>query len=172
MELLQIISFSVKIFALITAIIVLLSYLIYKLKDRKRNKPYSKIAAQHPGIDLSGPELQFNQEQYSNLQQVNAPAENLPYENQQYENVQYQNVQYEKQPIAVYQNNQPRSFGQRFKILNEDNNNTNQKTHLIEKLQAATVAPQKFNTSRQTQVFNIYDYYSKNNYEPMHKIKL
>ena len=46
MELLEIIIFSVKIFALVSALIVISSYFIYKLKDRKHDKPYAKIQTQ------------------------------------------------------------------------------------------------------------------------------
>ena len=98
-------------------------------------------------LDPSIPEMQFNNgEQYENIQAVNSPVEslqynNMQYENPQYENMQYENVQYqyENQQQAVYQNNQPRLFGQRFKILNENNNSINQRTPVMEKLQAATV---------------------------------
>ena len=49
MELLQIIIFTLKLFALTSAIIVLISYFIFKLKDRNRIKPYMKQTS----IDLS-----------------------------------------------------------------------------------------------------------------------
>ncbi len=49
MELLQIIIFTLKLFALTSAIIVLISYFIFKLKDRNRIKPYMK----QTNIDLS-----------------------------------------------------------------------------------------------------------------------
>ncbi len=42
MELLQIIIFTLKLFALTSTIIVLISYFIFKLKDRNRIKPYMK----------------------------------------------------------------------------------------------------------------------------------
>ena len=48
MELIQIIITSLKLFALISAIVVLISYAIYKLKERNRTKPYSEI--HDPGL--------------------------------------------------------------------------------------------------------------------------
>ncbi len=42
MELLQIIIFSLKLFALTSAIIVLISYFVFKIKDRNREKPFMK----------------------------------------------------------------------------------------------------------------------------------
>ena len=42
MELLDIIIFTLKLFALTSAIVVLLSYFIFKLKDRTRVKPYMR----------------------------------------------------------------------------------------------------------------------------------
>jgi hypothetical protein len=178
MELLQIITFSIKIFALIVAIIVLSSYLLYKLKNRNKNKPYATTSTHEFTLDHATAQILFNQEPYDNLQLVNAPIENVQYDNtqyddQQYENPQYDNIQYETQPLSVYQSNQPRSFGQRFKILNEDNNSNTEREPIIEKLRrSAATVPQKFSSSGSTQVFNIYDYYSSNNFEPMHKIKL
>ena len=48
MELIQIIIISLKLFALFAAIVVLVSYFIYKVKDRKRRKPYSDISTVEP----------------------------------------------------------------------------------------------------------------------------
>jgi ribosomal protein S16 len=177
MELLQIITFSVKIFALVTAIIVLSSYLIYKMKDKKRNKPYVGAVPLQFASEHSVPEIQYNTEPYEDLQTANVPIENIHYyspvnENQIDENFKYQDEQYENQMSDGYQISQHRSLGQRFKILNEENNSTHQKTNVMEKFQSPVSSPQRLNTSRQAQVFNIYDYYSNNNYEPMHKIKL
>jgi hypothetical protein len=178
MELLQIITFSIKIFALIVAIIVLSSYLLYKLKNRNKNKPYATTSTQEFSVDHATARMLFNQEPYDNLQLVNVPVENVQYDytqddDQQYENPQYDNIQYDPQPPSVYQNNQPRSFGQRFKIINEDNDSYTEREPIIEKIRrSAETAPQKFSSTRDTQVFNIYDYYSSNNFEPMHKIKL
>jgi hypothetical protein len=173
MELVQIITFAIKLFALIAAIVVLSSYLIYKLKDRKRKKPYVKYTAQQFVTEPSLPEVQYAPEPVNNVQMAFAQAANIQYDNSVYETPYYENAQYEPQPMAVaYQNNQPRSFGQRFKIINENNHPVVSRGHLIEKLQPVTVAPQRFNARGQAQVFNIYDYYSSNNFEPMHKVSL
>jgi hypothetical protein len=173
MELVQIITFSIKLFALVAAIVVLSSYLIFKLKDRKRKKPYIKYTAPQLVVEPSVPEIQYSPEPVNNIQMAIAPAANIQYDNNVYEAPYYENTQYEPQPIAVaYQNSQPRSFGQRFKIINEDNHPVVSRGHLIEKLQPVTVAPQRFNARGQAQVFNIYDYYSTNNFEPMHKVSL
>ncbi len=197
MELLQIIIFSIKIFALVATLIVISSYLIYKLKDRKRKKPYTKVPTQTFSVKPSKAEKQFSPGQYENIQMINEPVENeqiiytpiesqqminvpfesqqydnLQHENDQYQNIQNKNMQYENQPMLVYQKHQPRLFGQRFKILNEDNNSMAPRKSIIERLQPVTAAPQNFNALRQSQVFNMYDYYSSSNFEPMHKIKL
>jgi hypothetical protein len=58
MELLQIIIFTLKLFALSSAIIVLLSYFIFKIKDRTRKKPY----IQTPGEEESGLSIQVETE--------------------------------------------------------------------------------------------------------------
>jgi hypothetical protein len=217
MELLQIIIFSIKIFALISTLIVITSYLIYKLKNRKVKKTYSNVPVQMPSIKPYIAEKPFNPEQYENIQNLNeqminvpvkneqiiyepiespqmikpadesqqiiyAPIEmqqmnNLPIENQQYDNLQYkntqyQNIQYGNQPMVGNQSHQPGSFGQRFKILNEDYNSMAQRKSILERLQPVTIASQNFNAPKQSQVFNMYDYYSSSNFEPMHKIKL
>jgi len=127
---------------------------------------------------------QYQNVQYDNNQNMNLQPDenqnmntqynsdqNIQYDNNQYQNIQYDNQQYRNQPVIMYQNNAPRSYGQRFKILNEYDNASNKKQHIIERLQPATVTPQRLNTQRQTQTFNIYDYYSSSNFEPMHKIK-
>jgi hypothetical protein len=197
MELLEIIIFSVKIFALVSALIVISSYFIYKLKDRKRDKPYAKIQTQPLTPVLSATPGNINPDFFENIHNSNMPTETIQYDYRQYDNVQYHkiqvdnnqnqniqldnpqyqnpqtiNIQYENQPMVLYQKNQQRSYGQRFKILNEDDNSTTQRRHVIEKLQPVTAAPQKFSNQRQANVFNIYDHYSSSNFEPMHKIKL
>ena len=173
MELLQIITFSIKLFALVTAIIVLSSYLIYKIKDRKRNKPYSKITVARPEKENAVPALQYAAEPYENSALVIAPVENVQYNNIAYETPYFENNQYQMQPAAAaFANSQPRQSRQRFKIINEENGSMLHKGHFMEKLQPVTVEPQRFSSRNQAQAFNIYDYYSSNNYEPMHKIGL
>ncbi|MDR3628306.1 MAG: hypothetical protein P4L45_15790 [Ignavibacteriaceae bacterium] len=166
--------FAIKLFALVAAIIVLASYLVFKLKDRRRKKPYTNFTVPQLVIEPSVPEVQYLPEPVNNALMVNAPVENIQYDNTMYEAPYYENTQYvAAQPVAVaYQNNQPRSFGQRFKIINEDNHPVVSRGHIIEKLQPVTVAPQRFNARAQSPVFNIYDYYSSNNFEPMHKVSL
>ncbi len=48
MELIQIIIISLKLFVLLAAIIVLVSYFVFKVKDRKRRKPYSNSFKEEP----------------------------------------------------------------------------------------------------------------------------
>jgi hypothetical protein len=205
MELLEIIIFSIKIFALVSGLIVISSYIIYKYKDRKRTKPYAKAPVQPLTPALALPAVQLNSEIRENSQSVITPAENIQYaniqygnaqyqgvqsgnahiQNVQYDNEQYQNIQYDNNQYSnlqydnqqylnqqsMYQNSQPRSYGQRFRILNENDNDGVQRQHIIEKLQPVAAVPQRLNNQRKAQVFNIYDYYSSSNFEPMHKIK-
>ncbi len=62
MELIQIIVTSLKLFVLVAAIVVLVSYFIYKVKDRKRSKPYTNI----PAVDIVNQPIQFLQEPVEN----------------------------------------------------------------------------------------------------------
>lgn len=131
MELLQIIIFTLKLFALASAIIVLISYFIFKLKDRTRIKPYMK-----PTIAESA-------------------------------NLSLQPV------VAVEEKNEIKS--KRFKILNEEASFLANRQIVIEKnntinyIQKNSLANPSKNLKDN---FNIYDYYSNSNFEPMHKIKL
>ncbi len=48
MELIQIIITSLKLFVLLAAIVILVSYFIFKVKDRKRPKPYTEGSSNEP----------------------------------------------------------------------------------------------------------------------------
>ena len=62
MELIQIIITSLKLFVLLAAIVVLISYFIYKVKDRKRRKPY----LDSPVYNLINQSQQVNEDQIEN----------------------------------------------------------------------------------------------------------
>jgi hypothetical protein len=65
MDLLDIIIFSLKLFALTSLIIVSISYFIFKLKDRSRVKPYMEANA----VETSGTVLRVEKVQVENSNQ-------------------------------------------------------------------------------------------------------
>lgn len=133
MELIDIIIFSLKLFSLASIIVVAISYFVFKVKDRKRVKPYMR-------------------------QEIPAPIST---------NFQYQ---------------EPETNNSRFQILNDpytaQNNFSPQSSQEIafEKPQVISYykdkPSQSFRREAQTGDYNIYERYSANTFEPMHKIKL
>jgi len=79
MELIEIILTTLKLFVLISSIVVLISYFVYKVKDRKRTKPYSEIIHQ----ELSTQPLEIKEDLISNKQMrfqvLNSEDEPAPY---------------------------------------------------------------------------------------------
>ncbi len=131
MELLQIIIFTLKLFALTSAIVVLISYFIFKLKDRVRIKPYMKPTV----VEAASLAIQSG----------------LTIEKK-----------YEKKP-------------KHFKILNEENSFLKERQIRLEKSNPIKFIQEEYNFNKKNiskENFNIYDYYSNSNFEPMHKIKL
>ena len=93
---------------------------------------------------------QYDNVQYHKIQVDNNQNQNIQLDNPQYQNPQTINIHYENQPMVLYQKNQQRSYGQRFKILNEDDNSTTQRRHVIEKLQPVTEPLKSSIKGRQT----------------------
>ncbi len=123
MELLQIILFTLKLFAGASITLVCVSYVIFKFKDRKRPKPY----------------MQQNKS--------NATSQSLIIENDR------------------------KDIKNRFKVLN---NRTLVPVEIrrTSNNRSATEFQGGYNEPITAGEVNIYNYYSRSNVEPMHKLKL
>lgn len=123
MELLQIIVFTLKLFAGASITIVCLSYVVFKIKDRKRPKPYEQTY------------------------KASTPAKSLSIETEREE------------------------FSPRFKVLN------NKTLVPVEIRRSSHNRPAAefqggYNEPITAGEVNIYNYYSRSNVEPMHKLRL
>ena len=123
MELLQIIVFTLKLFAGASVTLVCVSYVVFKFKDRKRPKPYMQP------------------------QKANAPTKSLSIDNEREE------------------------IKNRFKVLNN-------KTLIPVEIRRNSNSrpPAEFQGGYNEPItageVNIYNYYSRSNVEPMHKLRL
>ncbi len=133
MELLDIIVFTLKIFGLSAIIIVSISYLVFKIKDRHRIKPYMKQSSttvQQP------PEIKYEEQVLSpsRFQILNETPNSHP-----------KNIQVEEQDFGY---ERPQALN-RYK----------------------TVPVNNFKKEIKTNTNDIFNYYSKNTFEPMYKVK-
>lgn len=127
MELIEIIITTLKLFVLFASIVVLISYFVYKIKDRKRIKPYSEVPAYAPPAEINEDHLENKHSRFQILNVESQPEEYVPV-----------NVPMKKQVERNHFSSYPVEY--RRKSANKS--------------------------------FDIYDRYSSNNFEPMHKIKL
>ena len=157
MELMQIIKSSLSIFSAISLVFILTSYAIYKIKDRKRIKPYQRVNMQSNKNDLIIDEI-VNDSKISpavkvELKQFAVQLNQIPVENVLH-------------PRPAMELRKPQAH-ERFKIVNSqipaEYRNSYEPVLEIEKPKNKI----RLNNEKK----NIYDYYSETN-EEMHKLKL
>lgn len=134
MELMEVIKSSVSIFSVFTVALVILSYIIFKVKDKTRVKPYERLAGQDALLQEQNRLEKIRREQ---MNMERARQAGLRQENQ----ILMQPVQ-RREAAPIIEN--------RYKIINTPN----------------------INNGPINQPVNIFDLYSRNINEPMHKMKL
>ncbi|MHB1686558.1 MAG: hypothetical protein ACYCVH_04185 [Ignavibacteriaceae bacterium] len=126
MELLQIIIFSLKLFTLVSIIVVAISYAIYKVKNSSRVKPYMRPTV----VSENKIQIEVDEKISEEIKQAN----------------------------------------KRFVIMNEAQ--MQQRENGAVYYVPAANPQQRPNRQLPAEGFNIYNYYSNSNFEPMHKVKL
>ena len=151
MELIEIIKSTLSIFSAVSFVFIVVSYTIFKIKDRTRIKPYLRVNIQSPINNMIIEERIQEELQHAN--------ENWVKNNELISRAQKPQEAVVNQPARIPLQN-------RFKIINE-----NKPLDKVTKPEPEVVKekPQKIKVSKEKK--NIYDLYSQTD-EKMHKLKL
>ncbi len=126
MELLQIIIFTLKLFALTSAIVVLISYFIFKLKDRTRLKPYMRptladtsaiaIQIEKQNVEKTPERFKIINEENSFMEEHGFNSDKLQYKNKSYNRFSDSNLVQAKENFDIYDHYSNSSFEPMHKI--------------------------------------------------------
>lgn len=190
MELMQIIETTLKVFIVTSTIVILLSYILHKVKTARKlknknrmskmpmNTKLKKSAVENKSVKNDFKNNQFHNE-YNDLQEYSQSYQTPAYEepnNYQNERNDFYAEPQQQQPQAVYNNAQAvYSSRKRFEIVNQEfyaNNNRGNNYFGVDFRSGSNRTSYQPVPVRVNEDQNLYKYYSRGNFdEPMHKLK-